>query len=337
VSKNPDNWIEEQIAAQGLEDTAEVRRQLRMDYYDLNPYDKKETVARTSPTNVGTEKDVFAQGGQTNADGDIATVKKELSQAESQLNISQNVGPYEGTAYVFPSRKINYTANNIKQAAYSKTGRIHNLSGVGGVSGTTSYYDGDLLVNAAGDIERGQYDVTGRDILGEYSSITNPVERSEFFSTLKNYDFYGDGKPSALALAGRGLTSTDENAIQKFLNYSSGQGKTWRTVMPLLQGQVKSNGGGGRAVSVVSTEDATRVFREESLRLLGRMPTQQEIRAAVGAIQSRERSRGAGGSMDAPSLSTAAQEQARRTAPGEAAAQAAGQAMNQIFALLGGR
>lgn len=328
VNRNSDTWIEEQLAAQSLEDTAENRRMLRMEYYDKDPYAKEEAAARANPTNAATTNlDVVAQGGSS-------TPQSELAAAEELAAVSQSVSPFEGTAYVFPSRKVNYTADNIKQASYSKSGRVHSMRGA---SGTVSYYDGDLLVNANGDIERGQYDATGRDVLGEYSSITNPVERSEFFSTLKNYDFYDEGSPSALALSGRGLTGKDENAIQRFLNYASGQGRTWRAVMPLLQGQVKSNGGGGRAVSVVSTEDATRAFREESLRLLGRMPTQQEIRAAVGAIQARERSRGAGGSMDAPSLGTAAQEQARKAAPGEAAAQSAGLAINQIFALLGGR
>ena len=320
MATRTDTWIEDQITNRGLDDTPEIRRQLRSEYWAMDPYERQGT---TRP--VAQEQQVAV--GQTSED-------QKLKEAEQMAMVEQTTGPFSGTSYLFPSRKINPTKENVQFAAADRSGKMHTARTRDGL---VAWFDGDQLVNENGDIERGQYDVTGKDVLSEYSSITNPVLRAEFFSTLKNYDFYGEGKPSALALSGRGLTSTDENAIQRFLNYSSGQGRTWRAVMPLLQGQVKSNGGGGRAVSVVSTEDATRAFREESLRLLGRMPTQQEIRAAVGAIQARERSRGAGGSMDAPSLGTAAQEQARKAAPGEAAAQSAGQAINQIFALLGGR
>lgn len=330
INRNSDTWINEQLAARSLEDNVQNRRTLRMEYYDLDPYAKEEAAARqTTAQTAATPGQQPAEGGVT-----AQTQEQELQDIESMIGGS-STGPFSGTAYVFPARKVNPTPENMRLAANDKSGRLHSTRTAGGL---VAWFDGDQLINENGDIERGQYDVSGKDVMSEYMTLTDPVKRSEFFSTLRDYDFYGDQKPSALALSGRGLTSTDENAIQKFLNYSSGQGRTWRAVMPLLQGQVKSNtAGGGRAVSVVSTEDATRAFREESLRLLGRMPTKQEIRAAVGAIQARERSRGAGGAMDAPSLSTAAQEQARAAAPGEAAAQAAGQAMNQIFALLGGR
>jgi len=321
TNMNSDTWIEEQFATRGLERTPENRRQLMQEYYEVRPYAKADEEAR--------QKRKTAQPEQTSEE----QVRSELGIADSAV-LGQTTSPYT-TAYVFPSRRVAYNSGNISRAEAAG----HQLRSVRTPQGIISYYDQDLLVNEDNDIARPQYDAGGADVLSEYASIINPVERSAFLTTLKDYLFYGDDKPSDLAMSGRGLESKDERAIQAFLNYSSGQGRTWRAMLPIIQGTAKiaPSGGSGRRVSVVSTEDATRIFREESLRLLGRMPTQQEIRAAVSTIQSQQRSRGAGGSMDAPSVTTAAQEQAKQAAPGERAAQSAGQAINQIFALLGGR
>lgn len=329
---NSDTWIEQEYQKRGLEPTPENRRMLQQEYYEKRPYAEADEQARKARTTQQAQQptpEVAAQGGATTQE----QVQGELSTIGGGV-LDDSISPYKST-YRPPSRKINYNNDNLAIAATSTSGSIKSQRTPGGV---ISYYDGDLLVNENNNIERPAYDANGGDLLSEYARIVNPVERNSLLMTMKDYGFYGDKKPSELALSGRGLMSEDERAMQLFFNYSSGQGRTWRAMLPLMQGQAKLVGSGsGRTVSVVSTEDATRIFREESLRLLGRMPTQQEIRAAVGAIQSQQRSRGGGGTMDAPSVTTAAQEQAMRAAPGERAAQSAGQAINQIFALLGGR
>lgn len=329
---NSDTWIQQQFQERGLEQTAENRRMLQREYYETRPYAEADEQARKTRTTQQAQQ----PSGQPTTQSDATTqegVKQEVSAIGGGV-LDESVSPFKST-YQPPSRKVNYNSQNMALAATSTMGSIKSQRVAGGV---VSYYDGDLLVNENGDIERPMYDANGGDLLSEYARIVNPVERNSLLMTMKDYGFYGDSKPSELAMSGRGLTSQDERAMQLFFNYSSGQGRTWRAMLPLMQGQAKLVGGGsGRTVSVVSTEDATRIFKEESLRLLGRMPTQQEIRAAVGAIQSQQRSRAGGGSMDAPSVTTAAQEQAMRVAPGERAAQSAGQAINQIFALLGGR
>jgi hypothetical protein len=332
VNLNSETWIEEQYAARNLKRTPENRRMLQREYYETRPYSSVDQQAR-SKTKPASTVSAPKPGTQTQATTSEGQTKQELAEINRQV-LGASVGPFEGTSYVYPSRRVNYSDVNASQIAASGEGGLNSTRTPAGI---VSYYNGPLLIDENNDVSRRQYDASGGDVLPEYASILNPVERSSFLTTLKDYGFYLDDKPSELAFSGRGLTNTDERAIQSFLNYSSSQGRTWRAMLPIVQGQQKIVSSGGRRVSVVSTEDATRVFREESLRILGRMPTQQEIRAAVSTIQSQQRSRGGGGTMDAPAVTTAAQEAAKQAAPGERAAQSAGQAVGQIFALLGGR
>lgn len=306
-----DPWYQQQLEQRGLEDNRENRRILGEEWKKI-----RANKAKTPESTGGTTPVEPVLGG-----GMISGTTMDSS-------------PFFGTSYAYPSRKANLTQQNIDVAETTGGFKVIETP-----SGRSMVYSGEYLVNENGDLARPAYDRSGGDLLSEYASITDPTELKGLLTTLKEYGFYGEsGTPSALALSGIGMEDKDERALQGFLNYSSGKGRVWRAALPILQGQAKLyTSGTGRAVSVVSTEDATRSFKEESLRILGRMPTQQEIRAAVSNIQATERSRGAGGTMDAPSLTTATQEQARKAAPVEAAAQAAGTAVNQIFALLGGR
>lgn len=338
MAKNSDTWIKEQITARGIEDTPQTRRELRAEYYQTDPYGMKtggKPVTTTSATaSTVTQNETGTNLTSSTGDADLATLIQ-----EAQGSSGATTGPFAGTSYSFPARVINNTPDNLKAAQNDALlSGANTISTVPGRAGRIVVYSGDQLVNEDGNVVRGQYDRSGKDLLAEYRTITNQAQLIELFTTLKDYNFYGDGgKPSAFALSGRGLENKDEVAFQRFLDYSSSLGRTWRAVLPIVQGGAKLVSGGGRTVSVVSTEDATKLFRQKSLQLLGRMPTANEIDAAVKQIQATERSRGAGGSMDAPSLETAAELAAQKAAPEEAAAQSVGNAMNRIFALLGGR
>jgi hypothetical protein len=159
-------------------------------------------------------------------------------------------------------------------------------------------------------------------------------------STMTKLGLFFGSKPSSAMIAGNGLDSSDKIAVQGLLNFSVRNGRTWRAINGLVQtGQIAVSGatGLGKAYSVVSTEDAVKSVQEEFLRVLKRMPTAAEARQAALNIQSAERSRAQGGSMDPTSLGVAARAQAEKAAPGEFAANAAGSAVNRIFSLLGGR
>ena len=334
MARNSDTWIKEQITARGIEDTPQNRRDLRAEYYQTDPYGMKTGGKPASSTaSTVTSSQTGATITSSTGDADLDFMVK-----EAEGYGGSTTGPFAGTSYSFPARVINNTPDNIKAAQNDALlSGANTISTVPGRAGRIVVYSGDQLVNEDGNVVRGQYDKNGKDLLSEYRSITSQTQLIELFSTLKDYGFYGDsGKPSDFALTGQGLMGNDEAALQRFLDYSSGLGRTWRAVLPIVQGGAKLVSGGGRTVSVVSTEDATKLFRQKSLQLLGRMPTAKEIDTAVKQIQATERSRGAGGSMDAPSLETAAELAAQKAAPGEATAQSVGNAMNRIFALLGG-
>lgn len=333
MANNSDTWIKEQLAGRKLQDTPENRRQLRAEYYETDPYGYTNKTPNKTVTSKKTDTST-TQGTAVTEDPDLAALVAAGGAA------SGGTSQFANTSYTFPARVINYTEENIKaaQADALTVGGKGTITSVPGARGRIIVYSGDQLVDEQGNIARGQYDENGRDLAGEYfEAAKNPLELQNLLYTMRDYGFYGDNKPSTFALSGKGLMSEDSSALQRFLNYSGSNARTWRAMLPIVQGQAKLVSGGGRTVSVVSTEDATKEFRRQSLAILGRMPTAAEISQAVKAIQQSERSRAASGTMDPTSLSTAAELAAQKAAPSEAAAQSVGNAMNRIFSLFGGR
>jgi hypothetical protein len=179
----------------------------------------------------------------------------------------------------------------------------------------------------------------GSDINYEYFSITNKQDRDLLISTAQKLGYYGSNKPSQAAMAGTGYSNTDANAWQSLFNYSTGQGVTWRNLgMQVAQGKIPTvpTGGSGRTVRVTSTEDVKTSLYNAFFTALKRPPTKEEIGLAITTIQSNERARGMGDSMDATSLGVAAREQASKASPGEAGAVSAGTAIDRMFRLIGG-
>lgn len=332
MANNSDTWIQEQLGARKLKDTPETRRQLRAEYYETDPY---------GYTNKTPNKTVTSQRTDTATTQGTAVVEDpELAAVLAAGGAGGGTSQFANTAYTFPARVINYTEDNIKAAQSDAltVGGKGTITSVPGARGRIIVYSGDQLVDEKGNVARGQYDENGKDVAGEYfEAARNPMELQNLLYTMRDYGFYGDNKPSAFALSGKGVMSEDAAAMQRFFNYSSSQGRTWRAMLPIVQGQAKLVSGGGRTVSVVSTEDATKEFKRQSLAILGRMPTAAEIAQAVKAIQQSERTRAMSGTMDPTSLSTAAELAAQKAAPSEATAQSVGNAMNRIFSLFGGR
>lgn len=261
-----------------------------------------------------------------------------------------------GTTYAYPPRLIDATPQNvnwIRSRQVNPTsplpiGQNDRLLGPAGYSrygqGPRSTqqitYYGESLVDENGRIARDPYAADGSDIRVEFMSMTNPEDRALLLRTAQQMGFYGNGKPSEPALAGRGFFNTDANAIQALFDFAVGQGRTWKHVALLFQqgvyGPPVATSSSGRSYSVVSREDATAAFKEASLRILGRMPNAKEIQLAVRQIQQNERARAMSGSQDPASLGEAALEQARQVDQPEMAAQAAGNAASRIMQLLGG-
>lgn len=198
-------------------------------------------------------------------------------------------------------------------------------------------YYGANLVDENNNISS-RTDYTQDDVYAVWRDYRTPEERASFLNTLRSTGMYGDDSPSNQALSGNALMSEDERAIFRFLNAAQSVGKTAGAYLKVLKtgdaSFVPKGSGGG--VRVVSAEDAGRMYKQASLRILGRVPTAQEMEASIRYIQQQQRER-AYSSQDAPSLQTAALTRAEQSAPDEATAQTVGNGLQRIMALLGGR
>lgn len=199
------------------------------------------------------------------------------------------------------------------------------------------YYYGPKLVDENMNLsDREEY--TPDDVTAIWRDQKTPEQRAAFFDTLYRSGAYGNNKPSAQAISGAYLMSEDSTAIYRMLDAAASARKTAAAYMKALKtgAPMFAPQGSGGGVRVVSPEDAGRMYKQASLRILGRVPTAQEMEESIRYIQQQQRAR-ASGSQEAPSLQTAAIERAGQVAPGEATAQAVGTGIQRIMSLLGGR
>jgi len=212
-----------------------------------------------------------------------------------------------------------------------------------GPGGTRWVYVGEDLVDENNNLQP-KYTGTSEDIYREYFKLNNDADRAQLFQTMERLGYYqytAQGKPSQLALRGDGLTNTDESVMRDFmLQLANNKGRTMKAIVNLYTtGAMKfpaGLAGGGRTVSVVSREDAAKQTGTAFFELLGRAATPAEIKIAVQAIQDMDRQRQLSNVENPSTLGVAAEQQAKKAAPGEYGAYSAGKAINQIFSLLGG-
>jgi hypothetical protein len=212
-----------------------------------------------------------------------------------------------------------------------------------GPGGTRWVYVGEDLVDE-NNVLQPKYTGNSEDIYREYFKIKNDADRSQLFQTIERLGYYQDtaqGKPSAQALQGDGLTSADERAMRDFMvQLANNKGRTMKALVDLYAtGAMKfptGLAGGGRTVSVVSREDAAKQTGNAFFELLGRAATPAEIKIAVQAIQDMDRERQLSNVENPMTLGVAAEQQAMKASPEEFGAYSAGKAINQVFSLLGG-
>ena len=210
-----------------------------------------------------------------------------------------------------------------------------------GPNSSQVFYKGEGLIDENNRLVRLTKYIPNQDINDEFFRVKNKADRNLLFTTMQKLGYYGDRKPSLQALEGTGLTYDDRNAMESFMFLANSKGRTMRALVDLVAiGQIPSVagvGGTGRAISVVSREDAAKQTGNTFFELLGRAPTEAELKTAIQAIQSADRERQLSNTEDPAALSVAAEEQTKKASPGEFAAYSAGKAVNQIFSLLGGQ
>jgi len=262
-----------------------------------------------------------------------AAIEQTEEQKQMQAAAQQTTTVFSGTNYTTPNRVVNSNPTNTQKANSDSilnplVGRT--LSVYRTATGAQLVYKGNQLVNEFNDIERPGYAADGSDIYSEFMAA-KPEERAAMLATAKRLGYYGEQTPSPAAVAGTGVDGTDRSAIQSLLNFSTAQGRTWRSLVKMVDGGAISVGnlgggtGGGQGPSY-TYDDAAADFKQSAFSVLGRAPTKDEVNQAVQAIRA---------SKTDPSVTGA--KQAAMASPGEAAAFKAGSALNRIFQLMGGR
>lgn len=281
----------------------------------------------------------------------------------NKLGLTEETGAGQGTQQevvmpkttIFSSTNFQYPGRTIRlsQADYDKIKndglydtRFVGKSSVRAAGGNPSLpfiYTGPQLIDESSGTAKiygPGYASNGDDVNAEFFGVTSPAERATLISTATKLGLFFNSKPSPAMIAGTGLSSSDANAVQGLLDYSTKSGYTWRTVADRLSNGTLSvptiTGGTGSSYSVVSTEDAMAAAKDAWFSVLKRPPTAAEMKQAAITIQQNERARAQGNTMDPTSLKTAAVQQAQKTSPGEYAATSAGNALTRMFSLFGG-
>jgi hypothetical protein len=201
--------------------------------------------------------------------------------------------------------------------------------------GNELYYSGPQLVDEKGVIDRDAYGGSSDKLNTEsyqfLASIANPAERRAFLNELYDRGLYGSSKPS------KGMfDSQDREAVGYYLLAMDRYGTTAGAGLGLFRQEYPGgqSAGGGARIKVTAREDVEKVLREESLRLLGRSMTANEIRQAVQFVQGQQVQRASAG-MDVPSLGTQAEVAVQQGRGTEVAVQGAARMAEILEGLIG--
>ena len=263
-----------------------------------------------------------------------------LSPTEESQYIGELLGS-EGQASTYvtsqetgvPQRKVLATQANVTAGAEVAASTARKVEG----GSEFAYYSGQKLVDKNGNIARDPYQGTGdAEMVLRMEAIKGTLK--SFLSTLQAHGYYGDGKPSSLAMSGNGFENADFNAIGTYLDQANRKGLTYDAYLPIVEASAGTYGGGGGGGSYTSKEDLAVYLRNAGFKYLGRPMTKQEIDSAARRIQQEQMSRtSASGGEETTSLTTAAMTAAQSAAPEEYAAYSLGAALDRIYARLGGQ
>ena len=233
----------------------------------------------------------------------------------------------------YKTRAVNLTSANLAAGAI-KYGVNMALPGSG-----VGRYSGSNLTDESGNVaSRGIYDTTasGSDAANVYYEIINKDKTgaaiTEFLETLRNYQYYGDGKPSELAKSKGGVEAKDLNAIAGFLDRSNNAMLTWKAeLINMKKLPPVGSSGGGTAPSYSSREDMASYLRSAAFSNLGRALTQQEMDTAIKNIRAGQVAASGAGGVTAATLTNSSEAAVQTAAPGEAAAYGLGAALDILF------
>ena len=233
----------------------------------------------------------------------------------------------------YKTRAVNLTSANLAAGAIKYgVNMARPGSGVG-------RYSGSNLIDENGNVaSRGKYDtsVSGADASNVYYEIINKDKTgsaiTEFLETLRNYQYYGDSKPSELAKSRGGVEAKDLNAIAAFLDRSNNSMLTWKAeLINMKKVPPGPSSGSGTAPSYSSREDMASYLRSAAFSNLGRALTQQEMDNAIKNIRDGQVAASGAGGATAATLASSSESAVLTAAPSEAAAYGLGAALDILF------
>lgn len=180
-------------------------------------------------------------------------------------------------------------------------------------TGTPQTYSGNMLLNLRTGATFPMYnlDQDPTAIIGTKLQQDGPTGLTRFLKSIQSLGFYGGAE------VGNGFTSSDINAVSRFLLYSNSKGLEIGSALTTAQKDMGMVGTGISSPRVTSPTDLKAVFENVAMSTLGRGLKDSEINSMVAAYQSKERAASRGG-VQAPNAQTYADEQLRARFKGEA-------------------
>ena len=284
---------------------------------------------------LGEISDKNADAAGTKADAPLSPQEEQGQDKEllDAYNTAQAASVPQVDKTEYKTRAVNLTPANLAAGAI-KYGVNMALPGSG-----VGRYSGSNLIDESGNVaSRGKYDtsVSGADASNVYYEIINKDKTgaaiTEFLETLRNYQYYGDGKPSELAKSKGGVEAKDLNAIAGFLDRSNNAMLTWKAeLINMKKGPAVGSSGSGTAPSYSSREDMASYLRSAAFKNLGRALTQQEMDTAIKNIRAGQVAASGAGGVTAATLTNSSEAAVQTAAPGEAAAYGLGAALDILF------
>ena len=286
---------------------------------------------------LGEISDKNAEVAGTKADAPLSPQEEQGQDKEllDAYNTAQAASVPQVDKTQYKTRAVNLTPANLAAGAI-KYGVNMALPGSG-----FGRYSGSNLIDENGNVaSRGKYDtsVSGADASNVYYEIINKDKTgaaiTEFLETLRNYQYYGDSKPSELAKSRGGVEAKDLNAIAAFLDRSNNSMLTWKAeLINMKKGPAvgSSGSGSGAAPSYSSREDMASYLRSAAFSNLGRALTQQEMDNAIKNIRDSQVAASGAGGATAATLTSSSESAVLTAAPSEAAAYGLGAALDILF------
>lgn len=147
--------------------------------------------------------------------------------------------------------------------------------------------------------------------------------------------FYNENTEiSSQAKNKQGYLPQDQQAFNRFLDYSNVNLKTWEAMMPVLADMGSHKTSGGASFRGDSEADITAYLNEASLALTGEKLTKAKLKQAIANVQAEAKASFRSGTTGASS-SVLAEQQVLKSNPAQATSYGLGNAIQLAFEALG--